>query len=271
MRVIVISGGTDGMGRATLEARIRRGDEVVAIGSNPTKGRAVRALSGRVHFLQADLRSVAQTRRVIDTIRDRWPRVDALALFANRQSPRRVVTDEGLEQTFALYYLSRYLLSHGLREQLDAAERPVIVNVAGVGTTRGSIHWDDLQLAGRYGMVDAQLQAGRANDLLGVDFAQRSGSRARYVLYHPGFTRSGDLSTMPAAIRGVIRAASVVARPVEKSIRPVVAWIDDPPSDALTASDRGRPVPLSTTTLDPAAARRLGTVTDALLNRLHAG
>ncbi|WP_422756151.1 hypothetical protein [Micromonospora sp. WMMD708] len=50
-----------------------------------------------------------------------------------------------------------------------------------------------------------------------------------------------------------------------------MAWIDDPPADALTASDRGRPVPLSTTTLDPAAARRLGTVTEALLTRLHAG
>ncbi|MEU1606945.1 SDR family NAD(P)-dependent oxidoreductase [Micromonospora matsumotoense] len=271
MRVTVISGGTDGMGRATLEARIRRGDEVVAIGSNPAKGRAVRALSGRVHFLQADLRSVAETRRVVDTIRGRWPTVDALVLCANRPVPRRVVTDEGLEQTFALYYLSRYLLSHGLRDQLDAAEQPVIVNVAGVGITRGSIHWDDLQLTRRYGMVEAQLQAGRANDLLGVDFAARSGARARYVLYHPGFTRSGDLSTLPTPIRGVIRAASVFARPVGKSIHPVVAWIDNPPSDALTASDRGRPVPLSSGTLDPAAARRLGAVTDALLTRLDAG
>lgn len=120
-------------------------------------------------------------------------------------------------------------------------------------------------------MVDAQLQAGRANDLLGVDFAARSGSRARYVLYHPGFTRSGDLSTLPTPVRGLIRAASVFARPVGRSVHPVVEWIDDPPSDALTANDRGRPVPLSTGTLDPAAARRLGTVTDALLTRLDAG
>ncbi|MEV0944483.1 SDR family NAD(P)-dependent oxidoreductase [Micromonospora wenchangensis] len=270
MRVTVISGGTDGMGRGTLEARLRRGDEVIAIGSNPAKGQAVQALSDRVHFLQADLSSVAATRKVIDTIKERWPKIDALALFANRQSPKRTVTAEGLEQTFALYYLSRYLLSHGLREQLDAAERPVIVNVAGVGITKGSIHWDDLQLAQKYGMVDAQLQAGRANDLLGVDFAERSGSRARYVLYHPGFTRSGDLSTMPAAIRGLIRAASVFAKPVEKSIHPIVEWIEKPPSDALTASNQGKPVPLSTKTLDPADARRLGTMTDELLARLTA-
>lgn len=268
MPVTVISGGTDGMGRALLRARLGRGDEVVAIGSNPEKGKAIQALSDRVHFLQTDLSSVAATRRVIDVIKKRWPVVDALALFANRPAVRRVRTADGLEQTFALYYLSRYLLSYGLREALDRADRPVIINVAGVGVTKGTIHWDDLQLESRYHVIDAQLQAGRANDLLGVDFAETSGSRARYVLYHPGFTRSGDLTPLPAPLRWALRAAGLFARPVETSVAPVVEWIDDPPTAALTAVDRGRPVPLTSPTLDPVAARRLGVVTAELLTRL---
>lgn len=144
----------------------------------------------------------------------------------------------------------------------------MIVNVAGVGITKGRIHWDDLQLQSRYRMVDAQLQAGRANDLLGVDFAENSGSRARYVLYHPGFTRSGDLTPLPAPLRLAIRAAAVFARPVEKSIAPIVEWIDHPPAAPLTAVDRGRPVPLASPTLDPEAARRLSAVTAELLARL---
>lgn len=262
MRVTVVSGGTDGMGLATVKARLERGDEVVAIGSNPAKGRA---LPDGVHFLRADLSSVAETRRVIDTIRKRWPRVDALALFANRQAPHRRITAEGFEQTFALYYLSRYLLSHGLREQLDAADRPVIVNVAGVGITKGEIHWNDLELANAYGVVKAQLQAARANDLLGVDFARHSGGRARYVLYHPGFTRSGDASALPPAVRVLLRAAATFARPVEKSIVPIVEWIENPPAAAFTADDRGRPVPLETRTLNPDDARRLARVTEQLL------
>jgi Dehydrogenases with different specificities (related to short-chain alcohol dehydrogenases) len=268
--VTVISGGTDGMGRALLQARLARGDDIVAIGSNPEKGRAIQALSDRVQFLQVDLSSVAATRSAIEIIKERWPVIDALALFANRPAPRRVETREGLEQTFALYYLSRYLLCHGLREALDRAEHPVIINVAGVGITKGTIHWDDLQLRSRYRIIDAQLQAGRANDLLGVDFAANSGSRARYVLYHPGFTRSGDLTRLPAPMRIAIRAAAVFARPVERSVAPIVEWIDHPPSAALTANDRGRPVPLTIPTLDPAAARRLSTVTAQLLTHLTA-
>ena len=247
-RVTVVSGGTNGMGRALALARLARGDQVVAIGSDPAKGRA---LGDAITFLRADLTSIADTRRVIAAVLERWPVVDALALFANRQAPARISTVDGLEATFALYYLSRHLLSHGLRDALDRAPTPVIVNVAGVGITRGSIQWTDLQLRRRYRMITAQLQAARANDLLGVDFAATSGSRARYVLYHPGFTRSGDLSALPAPLRAAIRvAAKVAARPVEASVRPVVDWIDTPPAAPLTAVDRGRSLPLDLPTLD---------------------
>jgi NAD(P)-dependent dehydrogenase (short-subunit alcohol dehydrogenase family) len=271
-RVVVVSGGTDGMGRAVALARAERGDRVVALGSNAAKGErlltdADRAgAGGRVEFLQADLSSVAQTRAAIRDITARHDAVDALALFANRQAPRRTTTTEGLEQTFALYYLSRYLLGHELSPLLRRAERGVIVNVAGVGATKGSIHWDDLQLEHDYGMLTAQLQAGRANDLLGVAFAAQADNPVRYVLYHPGFTKSGDLSPLPAALRASIRAAArVSARPIAESVAPIHGFIDSPPSAPLTAIDRDKPVPLTLGTLDPDDAERLAEVTRTLL------
>jgi len=268
-KVVVVSGGTAGMGRALALARAQRGDRVIAIGSDPAKGRALTdAGGGRIDFLRADLSSVAATRSVVAAVQERHNAIDALALFANRLAPSRRLTAEGLEQTFALYYLSRYLLSHGLRETLGRAPAPLIVNVAGVGTTRGAVRWDDLQLARRYRMVDAQLQAGRANDLLGVDFASR-GARARYVLYHPGFTRSGDASPLPAPLRLALRVAALAARPVAASVRPIVEWIDTPPTAPLTAVDRDRLVPLDTPTLAPSAAHRLADATAALLTDLE--
>ncbi|MFF5290722.1 SDR family NAD(P)-dependent oxidoreductase [Paractinoplanes globisporus] len=246
-RTIVISGGTDGMGRAMALARSRRGDEVITLGSNPDKGRDV------PHFHRVDLSDVDDTRRVIEAINERWPNVDALLLFANRQAPRRVETKQGLEQTFALYYLSRYLLGKGLRPRLT-------VNVAGVGVTKGTIHWDDLQLAHGYSMVKAQLQAGRCNDLLGV--IQSPG----YVLYHPGFTRSGDLTPLPKPLRLAIRiAAKLKGQPIEQAIHPIHDWIDHPPDEPLLAVDRGRKLPLDLPTLRPADARKLAEKTEQLL------
>lgn len=263
------------MGRAVTLARLARGDRLVAVGSNPAKiaalGEAAEHLGAadRLHIVRADLSSVAENRRVIDEIVARYPVVDALLLFANRHSPRRRETADGLEYTFALYYLSRYLLSRGLRPVLDAAPDPVIVAVAGVGTTAGSIDWDDLQLTGRYSSIRAMVQGARANDLLGVGFAQQEAGRARFVMYHPGFTRSGDLSPLAWPVRMLLRlAAAARARPIAESIAPISDFIDHPPSEPLTAIDRGNRVDPALPTLDPQAARRLTKVTEELLARL---
>jgi NAD(P)-dependent dehydrogenase (short-subunit alcohol dehydrogenase family) len=255
-KTIVVSGGTDGMGRAIALARAARGDEVITIGSNPAKGATT------PNFLRADLSDLDETRAVITEIAERWPAIDALLLFANRQAPKREETKQGLEKTFALYYLSRYLLGNGLRKNLDRSPAPVIVNVAGVGVAKGRIAWDDLQLTRGYSMLRAQLQAGRCNDLLGVI------QQPNYVLYHPGFTRSGDLSPLPWALRTAIRAAArLKAQPVEDAVRPIHDFIDHPPAAPLTAVDRGRKLSPDLPTLRPADARRLADATEGLLAR----
>ncbi|MEE3922406.1 hypothetical protein V2I01_41230 [Micromonospora sp. BRA006-A] len=83
------------------------------------------------------------------------------------------------------------------------------------------------------------MQAGRADDLLGVGFAQRSGSRARYVLYRPGFTRSGDRSALPLVVRGLLAvAAAVAARSVVDAVAPIHRFLDAPPTAPVTAVGR---------------------------------
>jgi len=271
-KVIVVSGGTDGMGRATALARAKRGDDVIVIGSNAEKGQRIVAETrsagarGAVHFIRADLSSIAETGRVIEEVSARTDRIDALCLFANRQSPQRVLTDEGVERTFALYYLSRYLLGQGLSPRMRSSPNGVIVNVAGVGMTKGSIHWDDLHLSSGYSTIAAQLQAGRANDLLGVAYAAQPEPAARYVLFHPGFTRSGDLSPLPIAARAMIRAAAfIAARSIEAAIEPIHGFIDTPSAEPLMANDRGKALPLTLPTLDQANAERLALITRTLV------
>ncbi|WP_149261300.1 SDR family NAD(P)-dependent oxidoreductase [Actinomadura sp. K4S16] len=267
-KTVIISGGTTGMGRAVALERLARGDHVTVIGSNEARGRALldHAADPNLRFLRADLSSIAEVERVIADISEQHQAIDALALFANRISPEYKETQDGLEFTFALYYLSRYLLGHRLRPLLDAAPDPVIINVAGVGSTAGKIFWDDPQLARRYGQVRAQLQAGRANDLLGVAFAGQAESKVRYILYHPGFTRSGADGHPNPLIRNTIRLlARFFARPVADAVRPIVEWIDQPPESALSAIDRGKPVDMSLKTLDPDDAARLAAYTRDLL------
>ncbi|WP_431727299.1 SDR family NAD(P)-dependent oxidoreductase [Verrucosispora sp. TAA-831] len=272
-RTIVIAGGTDGMGRGTALARLERGDTVVAIGTKPAKGAEVAAeaarlgAAGRFHFIPADLSSIATVEKVVDQIAAAHPAVDALVLCANRQNAKRLETAEGLEFTFSLYYLARYLLGHGLRAQFDAAADPVIINVASPGIKVGSVNFDDLQAERKYSQLKAQTQCGRANDLLGRGFEQAPSSKARYVLYHPGFTATlGSIGEMKQPIRGLITLASkFAAKSIDEAIAPIVELIDNPPAERLTAIDRGKKVDLSIKTFDPATARRLADVSRELV------
>ncbi|MFI6510441.1 SDR family NAD(P)-dependent oxidoreductase [Streptosporangium sp. NPDC050855] len=120
-KTIVISGGTDGMGRALASTYLGRGDTVVIIGRDAAKA----ATLPGAHFIPADLSLVGENRRVLREINARHPAVDALVLCARYFRSSRFVTTEGVEGVFALEYLSRFVLSHGL-------DRPrVIVNVSG--------------------------------------------------------------------------------------------------------------------------------------------
>lgn len=276
-KTLVVSGATDGMGKALTLARLARGDRLVAVGSNPDKLAALTAeasaagAADRLHPIRADLSLIGENRRVIEEIAAEADALDGLLLFANRLSPRRVETTDGLEHTFALYYLSRYLLARGLTPLLDNAPDPVIVTVAGVGTTAGRIGWDDLQLTRGYAMVRATTQAARANDLLGVGFAEQRAGKARFVMYHPGFTRSGDLTPLPLPMRTLVRIlATIRAQPIERAIAPIHEFIDSPPPRPLTAIDRGKPVDASLPTLNPKDALRLATATDRLLAEIDA-
>ncbi|MDT0269652.1 SDR family NAD(P)-dependent oxidoreductase [Streptomyces sp. DSM 44915] len=272
-RTVVVAGGTDGMGRATALARLERGDTVVVVGRSAAKAADLadeaRRLGAaeRLDFHQADLSSIAAVREVIAHVAKAHPAMHALVLTANRQHLRRETSAEGLESTFALYYVSRYLLGHGLARQFDAAPDPVIINVAGPGTSAGSVNWDDPHLTRRYSTMRAQLQAGRANDLLAVEFAERPTSKARYVLYHPGFTQTAAINQFNQPLRAIVKVyARIGARSVADSAAPMIEWVENPPKARLTVDDRGKPVDLGRKMFDKANAARLAALTEELLD-----
>lgn len=272
MKTFVVSGGTDGIGKAVALARLKQGDRVVVLGRNAEKGAALLAeadgsgAADRAHFVQVDLASVAGTRAAVADLLSRFESIDGLVLCAQHFRSERLVTDEGFENTFALYYLSRYLLSHGLAGALEKAPAPVVVNVCGPGVPMGEVRWDDLGREHGYTGIDALMQGSRLNDLLGVGFAQEhAGSPIRYVLLNPGGVQTSFSGEYDAEMAAQIDAMRAVAKPVEEGILPVLALLDTPPAEQVSASMMGEPLPLEGPAFDPEAARRLTEVTTGLL------
>lgn len=252
---------------------LRHGARVIAVGSTPAKGAALLAdataesAGDCATFLQADLTSVAATSELVARIQSTSPTVDQLVLCAQRYrlfGPRSV-TPEGFEHAFALGYLSRYVLSHGLRTALEAAPRPVILNVGTPGVPLGRLHREDLQLDRRYDGFKATLQAFRANDLLGAAYPSRYPDTLRRLPPRRGVDRHAAPSLPPAVARpdqGDVRRAGRV-RP--ESRRPD----DTPPGRAagrrVLAYQRKRRLAVTGRAFDESAAARLHEVTRELI------
>jgi PPOX class probable F420-dependent enzyme len=271
-RRVVVTGGTDGMGRAVALDRLRHGDEVAIVGRNTAKGAAFLDLaaragaSARAHFVEADLSLVAGTRAAVEEIRSLFPAVDALVLCARHFRSTRAVTREGFESTFALFYLSRFVVSHEMSDLLDAAEAPVIVDVAGPGATSGEIRWHDLGFEHGYDGLAAQMQGGLLNDLLAVGYADTSPSpKARYALLNPGPVSTGFSGEYDAEMAARVEALRAAAMPVEEGIAPILALLEHPPAEPVSAWMRGEPIPLTGPAFDVAAARRLRGETERML------
>ena len=259
----MITGGTDGLGRALAADRLREGHTVVVVGRSEAKFRTL-AGEGDAHFIKADLREVVENLRVTREIAERFPVVDTLVLGAAYVHRDRQLTSEGFEHNFALYYLSRHILASELQDVLSAAERPLILDTTVPGAPKDAVRWEDLQLERGYTWKIANLQSRR----LGLLSALRLASdHVRYVLYNPGFVRTshqGALGKTSRAMVGVV--AKVLGTPTEKAIQPMLGLIANRPESPLSAYMRGKRL-----TLDDASreeAERLHEETARLLEKV---
>lgn len=195
MKKIVITGATDGIGRSLALHYLKQGEQVIAVANSQAKAvrlqEDARAFPGQLSFIQADLSSVHANKTLIAKLHKDLTHIDMLVLCAHVFKQERQETTEGLEVTLALSYISRFLLSFGLADLLDASSKPIIVNVAGSGMG-GRIRWDDLQSKQQYRPFAVALQNSHLNDILGVDFSARFPG-IHYLLFNPVFVRTPGL------------------------------------------------------------------------------
>ncbi|TDC75825.1 SDR family NAD(P)-dependent oxidoreductase [Streptomyces hainanensis] len=264
MSTVVITGGTDGIGRALATHHLRQGDTVVVVGrSRPKFDALVAAVGGTPHFVAADLRLARESLRVVADLRSRFRVIDVLVLGAAYVHRDRSVTEEGFEHTFALYYLSRHVLAHGLAAELRAAPNPLVLDLTVPGAARDAIQWDDLQLTSGFSWRAANQQSRRAAELS----ALRLSGDIRCALWGPsGLVRTslqGELGPVARPLTNALKAT--LGRPVEQAIAPLAALTAQPPAEPLTAHRGTRRIPLAIGEADHRDAARLHSETERLL------
>jgi len=215
-KVVLITGGTGGIGKATATGLATLGARVGITGRD--LGRAeqvaadVRSASGNpaVDAFGADMSSQAEVRRLAVAVLDAYPRLDVLVNNVGGFWAHRHATADGLERTFALNHLAPFLLTNLLLDRLKASAPARVVTVSSGAQSMGRIEFDNLQGARNYSGQRAYNQSKLANIMFTYELARRleaTGVTATAV--HPGVVRTNfgaeDQAWFFAVISGVVR------------------------------------------------------------------
>ncbi len=150
--VYLITGATDGIGRATAQALALSGAQVILHGRNAGKLSAaaeeMRAVSenNNLHTVQADFASLEQVATLADEVSRDFPHLNVLVNNAGLLTDHRQESADGFELTFAVNYLAPMLLTLKLLETLRNNVPARIVNVASTAMGGGEVDFNNLQL-----------------------------------------------------------------------------------------------------------------------------
>lgn len=174
---ILVTGATDGLGKRVASALARRGATVLLHGRSPERLEAtleeLRSQTGsqKVGSYLADLSSLAAVRDLADRILSEYDRLDVLVNNAGIIVQERKESEDGYELTFAVNYLSHFLLTRLLLSLLKDSAPARIVNVASAG--QSPIDFDDPMLERGYDAMRAYSQSKLAQIMFTFELAER--------------------------------------------------------------------------------------------------
>ena len=140
-KVVVVTGATSGIGwQAALDFTCA-GAAVIGVGRNAERCQRARERilharpKAKIAFVAADLASQTQVKRLADEImglldRDHQGRLDVLVNNAGLSSQKRILTEDGIETTFAVNHLAVVLLTYLLLPALMKTPGSRVITVS---------------------------------------------------------------------------------------------------------------------------------------------
>ncbi len=217
-KTVLITGATSGIGLKASIALARMGARVVMVGRDPSKTAQkvaeVRAGSGSsiVDSLLCDVASQAQLHALADSFRATYDRLDVLVNNAGTAYARRTLTEDHLEATFAVNYLSVFLLTNLLLDRLIRSAPARVVNVASNGHYGGTMDFNDLGFERGYQIMRAYSRSKLAEVLFTRELARRlEGTAVTVNCVHPGAVATNIWDRAPAYTRPIFALAKRIA------------------------------------------------------------
>ena len=219
----LVTGATDGIGKATALALARQGASVIIHGRNPAKLEAtlaqLRDATGNpaLYRVQADFASLADVAALAEQVRREFPGLNVLINNAGLLTDHRRTSVDGFELTFAVNVLAPFLLTIRLLDTLKANAPTRIVNVASTAMGGGAVDFPNLQLERRFDGWQAYANSKLMNVLLSHHLAgQIAGSGVVSNALCPGLIDTNFFHTNTLFAGGTYERLRPGMRPPEE-------------------------------------------------------
>jgi NAD(P)-dependent dehydrogenase (short-subunit alcohol dehydrogenase family) len=258
MARILITGASDGLGRALAHDLAAAGHQLIVHGRDADRLAQVAADTGGV-ALRADLSSLDEVRRLAAEVTEHAPDLDVLVNNAGvgfgRPGAARELSKDGYELRFAVNYLAPYLLTRLL---LPTVRRRV-VNVASMGQRPFDL--DDPMMERGYDGVEAYRRSKLALVAHTFDLAaELAGTGITANCLHPA-------SLMPTTMVQESRYGTIDS--LEQGVRATLRLVVDPALDGVSGEyfDGERRARALDQAYDPAFRARLRELTESILQK----
>jgi NAD(P)-dependent dehydrogenase (short-subunit alcohol dehydrogenase family) len=187
---ILVTGATDGLGKRIARELAAKGTTMLLHGRSPERLEATleelpgQTSSQKVGSYLADLSSLAAVRDLAARILSEYDRLDVLVNNAGIIVQECKESEDGYELTFAVNYLSHFLLTSLLLPLLKDSAPARVVNVASAG--QSPLDFSNLMLERGYDAMKAYSQSKLAQVMFTFELAERlSGTGVSVNALHP--------------------------------------------------------------------------------------
>jgi NAD(P)-dependent dehydrogenase (short-subunit alcohol dehydrogenase family) len=191
-KTALITGSTDGLGRQVALRVAESGFAVLVHGRDHERGQSVVseiiARGGSARFMDADLASLAQVRRLAERVIGECASLELLinnaGIGTGGRGATRATSADGYELRFAVNYLAGFLLTNQLLPLVSGSAPSHIINVASAG--QYPLDFENVMLQRAYSGMRAYAQSKLAQVMFTFDLArQLESTRISVNCLHP--------------------------------------------------------------------------------------
>lgn len=273
----LVTGATNGIGRAAALELARMGAGVVLVGRDAGRTREtaefLRKDSGNpdVTEILGDLSCLAEARRVAREYAARHDRLDVLLNNAGGFFGSPLRTKDGYEMTFALNHLAYHVVTRDLLHLVEQSAPARIINVSSGAHASGSIDFDDLMGDHSYNGIRAYSQSKLANVMFTRELSRRlAGTGVTVNAMHPGVVRTNFGREHPSTLMKVVIAVANPFMLTPEQGADTAVWLASSPDVAGVSGKyfiKRKEQKVNKLALDDAACARLWDVSEALVSK----